>query len=146
MWRAIGVFFCTLCFKLHMLCAAPLYSPVSWQLSLTLLYLWSFSYSFLVGFFYNYNRFLHFRMILAARLFSFFIACFLKDSQRNVSCNLYLFHESLYRIMLIFYPFKWRYCRHWNTCWNVLTYFCCRWIFRLFLHPSIVSIQHSRSA
>ena len=67
-------------FKLHMLCAAPLYSREWWQWSLFLQYFLSFKY-----------RFFHCRMILAAlllitSLFFFlsliiFIVCSLKDSQ-----------------------------------------------------------------
>ena len=59
----------------------------------------------------------------------------------------FLFHTiftSAY-IMLVFYVSKSRYCRHWKTWWNMFACFCCRWIFRILLHPSTFSIIHSRS-
>ena len=82
--------------------------------------------------FYKYNRFLHFHMVSASLLFiiSFFfffkfifITCSLKDS-KNLSIESFLLH-----IILIFYSFKWRYCRRWKTWWNLFTYFCSRWMF-----------------
>ena len=79
---------------------------------------------------------MHFHVIPAALLsitsffFLFkinFLHCVLSYGFTN------LFHAtfmSMY-IMLIFYVFRWRYCRHEKTNWNMLTDFCCRWIFRI---------------
>ena len=33
--------------------------------------------------------------------------------------------------MLIFYVFKWLYCRHWKVWWDMFTNFGCEWIFRI---------------
>ena len=46
---------------------------------------------------------------------------------KTFSCNLYLYIHHV----LIFYASNWRCCRNWKTWWNVLAYFCCKWIFRI---------------
>ena len=51
-----------------------------------------------------------------------------------------VFTSYLVHIMLIFYAFKWKYCRHWKTWWNMSIYVC----YALFLHPSIFSLKYSR--
>ena len=56
----------------------------------------------------------------------FFIACSLRDLQ-----NFFITIFSSVYVMLIYYASKWWYCRHWKTWWNMLAYFCCRWIFRI---------------
>ena len=41
------------------------------------------------------------------------------------------FSYNFYLCMLVFYVFKWWYCRHWKTWRNMSMYFCCRWIGRI---------------
>ena len=57
-----------------------------------------------------------------------------------------LFHAifTFIYIMLIFYASKWRYYGHWKIWWNMLTYFCCRWIFRIISALINLSIIHRR--
>ena len=62
------------------------------------------------------------------------IVCYVKDSQKFFmqSFPVYIMYISSYvYIIFIFYIFKWRYCRHWKTWWNMFFYFCCEWTFRI---------------
>ena len=49
-------------------------------------------------------------------------------------------------IVLVFYAYKWWYCRHWKTDGIYSLAFAVSEFSGLFLHPSICSIKHSRSA
>ena len=81
---------------------------------------------------YKYNRFFHFNIIPAALLLiaSFFNQLYLLravlKTHETFSCNLYLYIHHAF-----FYVFKWWYCRHWKTWWNIFSYFCCEWTFRI---------------
>ena len=58
-----------------------------------------------------------------------FIVCSISVSQNFFKQSLY----SIY-IMLIFYAFKWWYCRHWKTWWIMFTYLYWEWIFRIMFY------------
>ena len=89
-------------------------------------------------FLYKFYRFLHLHMIPAALLlipsFFFFlnrlslilIACSPKNLQNFFMQSLRLYTSCLFSML-----FKWQYCRPWKTWWNILAWFCCRWIFRI---------------
>ena len=76
-------------------------------------------------FFYKYKTFLHFQMIPSALLLiTFFIllkliiflACSLKNSQNIFIQSFPLYTSCLFSIiMLVFYTFRWWYCRHSKT-------------------------------
>ena len=117
------------------ICSTPLYSFIWWQPFLILLYFLSLKYLFsnfslwikqIFAFSYDsccsfVNNFIFFLFKVN------FLHCVLSYGFTN------LFHAtflSMY-IMLIFYVFRWRYCRHEKTSWNMLADFCCRWIFRI---------------
>ena len=145
-----------------MQCTVPLYFPVHWQWALTLSCFYLSNICFQV-FLYKYNIFSHFHMIPTALFFlmaSFFflfkiflflfifIAGILKDFQ-----NFFIrsFHKSY--IMLNFYDFKWWYCRlmelmkyWWNIDGICSSTFVVNEFSELFLHPSVFSIKHGRSA
>ena len=103
----IGIFLGALYFKLHMLCAAPLYSPESWQWSLSLDFFY-LSYIFFQNFLYKY--FSIFYMIPAGLLpiipFFFFlkliilIVYFLKNSQNIFMQSLSIYASCLFSVLL----------------------------------------------
>ena len=90
----------------------------------------AFSYDPLSSFVNNFN-FLFFELIP--------LLCALLRICKTFSCNLCLCID-----ILIFYGFKWQYCRHWKTWWNIFTYFFLNEFSGLFLHPSIFSIKPFR--
>ena len=115
-------------------CTAPLYPPCIMKMisNFTIFFVFQififkffftnvtleFSYGSSCSFF---NNFIFFFLKLIK-----FIACFLKDSQNFfMQPVLYIHH------VVIFYASNWRCCRNWKTWWNVLAYFCCKWIFRI---------------
>ena len=96
-------------------------------------------------------RFLNFHMILAALLLitSFFFYFKINYFHWVFYCfsqNFFMHCLLLYISCLSYHTSKGRYCRHWKTWWNMLTYFWCRLDSELFLHLSVFSIIHSRSA
>ena len=127
----IGIFLGALYFKLHMLCAAPLYSPESWQWSLSLDFFY-LSYIFFQNFLYKY--FSIFYMIPAGLLpiipFFFFlkliilIVYFLKNSQNIFMQSLSIHASCLFSMLL-----------NENIVdiekSDMLAYFCCRLFFRI---------------
>ena len=89
-------------------------------------------------FLHKYNRFVHFRKIPAAlclitSFFSFlklilFIACSLKDSLNFFIQSLPVHTSKLFSMLLNEDIVDMS--RHWKIWWNMLAYFCGRWIFR----------------
>ena len=70
-----------------------------------------------------------------------FIGCSIKNSQ-----NFFMHCLPLYISCLSCHTSKGRYCKHWKTWWNMLTYLWCRLDSELFLHLSAFSVIDSRFA
>ena len=102
--KAIGIFFGTLHFKLHILRAAPLYSPVQWQWSLTSQYYLSFKY--FRFFFTNFCIFIWFLLVFCYWFRFFFLKLIifivysLKGSQNFLIQFLTLYTSSLFSMLL----------------------------------------------
>ena len=48
-----------------------------------------------------------------------------------ITCSFKDLHNTSAYIMLSFYAIIWPYCKYWATAWNIFTYFCCRWFYRI---------------
>ena len=123
-----------------MLCVVPLYSPAWWRWYLTLQYFLSFSYLF-SNFSLQIKHIFDSHIFLAALLLITLFFFFAKLSLLRAILRIFieLFHAiftSVY-IMLMFYAFKWRNCRHWNPDEICLPTFVVDEFSGLFLHPPI---------
>ena len=120
MWKTTEIFVGLLYIKLHMSCAASLYSSVLWQWSLNLPYFLSlvclsstFSLQIQQNFVFSYDS--------CCSLVNNFIFLI-----KYLNCAFYFQNISMQSLPLYTSIYI-----HWKIRWNMLTYFCCGLIFRI---------------